>query len=54
MVALTPFEEGKKAFRNNLSLIDNPYPRYTSEYDWWNLGWKDEWWDEGKTTWRPH
>jgi hypothetical protein len=46
-------EEGQKAFREGKTLVDNPYAKYTSEYDWWNLGWKDEWWDHGGTTWRP-
>jgi len=50
---MTPLEEGKKAFREGKSLIDNPYALYTSEHEWWQLGWKDQWWDEGEKTWRP-
>jgi len=53
MATLTPLEEGKKAFRDDISMSQNPYDKYSDEWCWWNLGWKDEWWDEGKNTWRP-
>ena len=49
--AWTPREQGKKAFDDGVPLIDNPYLRYTHEWDLWNEGWRDEWWSTA--TWRP-
>ena len=34
--------EGKRAFRNNIPLEDNPYPEGTAEYNGWRTWWKVE------------
>jgi hypothetical protein len=49
--AMTPLEQGAKAFSDGEPLINNPYLRYTHDWDLWNEGWRDEWWRTA--TWRP-
>ncbi len=48
---MTPLEQGAKAFSDGEPLINNPYLRYTHDWDLWNEGWRDEWWRTA--TWRP-
>lgn len=35
------FSEGQRAFLNNLSVFENPYPGNTIDFSMWNTGWQD-------------
>ncbi len=39
-----PYEQGRQARRNGLSLMSNPYARYSQPAQRWNAGWHDENW----------
>jgi hypothetical protein len=42
---MNPCEEGRKAFQQGTSQIDNPYLRVSHQYDLWKEGWMDAWHD---------
>lgn len=47
------FHEGELAFREDVSMIHNPYDKYSDCWYIWNDGWKQAWWKAGENTWRP-
>lgn len=42
---MSPYEQGRKAFRYNKSEASNPYMRYTTDFEEWEAGWIAEWYE---------
>ena len=42
---MTPIEKGVQAFQQGISQLDNPFVRYSHDWDLWKEGWMDAWHD---------
>jgi hypothetical protein len=42
---MTPREKGVQAFQQGISQLDNPFVRYSHDWDLWKEGWMDAWHD---------
>jgi hypothetical protein len=40
---MTARDAGRKAFQQGVLQIDNPFMRYSSDWDLWREGWLDAW-----------
>lgn len=40
---MTPREKGVQAFQQGISQLDNPFVRYSHDWDLWKEGWMDAW-----------
>jgi len=41
--AMTAYDEGFRAFSENIPMIGNPYDKYSGSWYSWNDGWKQNW-----------